>query len=63
VSEVDPGYSQEEQAEGYASFALYHYALFEWELRQFVTECGGLWPLLERRSGSRRPGRLYMPFR
>jgi hypothetical protein len=41
----DPGYSQEEQAEGYALFALFHYARFEWELRQFVTEFGGQWLL------------------
>jgi hypothetical protein len=40
---ADEGYSQEEQAEGYATFALYHYARFEWELRQFVTRSGGLW--------------------
>lgn len=41
----DPGYSQEDQAEGYASFALYHYAFFEWELRTFRTRYGGLWML------------------
>lgn len=41
----DEGYSQEEQAEGYARFALYHYSLFEWEVRQFVTRSGGLWLL------------------
>ena len=43
----DPGYSQEEQAEGYARFALHHYATFEWELRQFRTLYGGLWMLSE----------------
>lgn len=43
----DEGYSQEEQAEGYARFALYHYARFEWEVRQFVTSSGGLWLLSE----------------
>jgi hypothetical protein len=41
----DLGHSQEEQAEGYARFALYHYAHFEWELRQFITASGGLWLL------------------
>jgi hypothetical protein len=41
----DEGYSQEEQAEGYARDALYHYARFEWELRQFVARSGGLWLL------------------
>jgi hypothetical protein len=41
----DVGHSQEEQAEGYAKFALYHYARFEWELRQFITASGGLWLL------------------
>lgn len=42
---IDPGYSQEEQAEGYARFALYHYALYQWELRRFVNAYGGLWLL------------------
>ena len=41
----DPGYSTQEQAEGYASFALYHYAHFEWQLRQFETLHGGQWLL------------------
>ena len=41
----DEGYSQEEQAEGYARFALYHYAKFLWELRRFGADNGGLWLL------------------
>lgn len=41
----DPGYSKDEQAEGYASFGLYHYAHFEWQLRQFQTLFGGQWLL------------------
>ncbi len=41
----DPGYSKDEQAEGYASCALYHYAHFEWQLRQFETLFGGQWLL------------------
>lgn len=41
----DPGYSKEEQAEGYATFALFHYAHFEWELRQFEILFGGQWLL------------------
>jgi hypothetical protein len=41
----DHGYSQDEQAEGYARFALYHYAHFEWQLRRFQAEYGGLWLL------------------
>jgi len=41
----DPGYSKDEQAEGYATFALYHYGHFEWELRQFDTLFGGHWLL------------------
>jgi hypothetical protein len=41
----DPGYSQELQAEGYARDALYHYACFEWELKQFIQRYGGLWLL------------------
>lgn len=41
----DPGYSQDEQAEGYATFALYHYAHLAWQLRQFVALYGGQWLL------------------
>jgi hypothetical protein len=41
----DEGYSQDEQAEGYARFALYHYAKFLWELRRFNADSGGLWLL------------------
>lgn len=41
----DPGYSQEDQAEGYALFALYHYAMFSWELRRFSNLHGGQWLL------------------
>ena len=41
----DPGYTQEEQAEGYARFALYRYATFELILHQFMTRYGGLWLL------------------
>lgn len=41
----DEGYSQEDQAEGYARFALYHYAKFLWELRRFSADSGGLWLL------------------
>jgi hypothetical protein len=41
----DPGYSQEEQAQGYARFALYRYATFEFELRLFMVRYGGLWLL------------------
>jgi hypothetical protein len=45
TGEGDIGYSQEEQAEGYANFALYHYTRFEWELRRFVNRYGGMWML------------------
>lgn len=41
----DRGYTQEEQAEGYARFALYYYVHFEWQLRRFQAEHGGLWLL------------------
>lgn len=41
----DSGYSKDEQAEGYGSFALYHYANFGWQLRQFETLFGGQWLL------------------
>jgi hypothetical protein len=45
LSPEDPGYSQDEQAEGYGRFALYLYTLFEWELRRFRALHGGLWLL------------------
>ena len=48
-SSDDPGHSQEEQAEGYARYALAHYARFEWGLRRFLTQHGGLWMLSEPR--------------
>ncbi len=41
----DDGYSQEEQAEGYATFALFHYAHHLWELRRFMNRYGGMWML------------------
>jgi len=40
---TDEGWSQEEQAEGYAHFGLYHYAKFKWEVKQFDIASGGLW--------------------
>ena len=46
--EADPRgepYTQERQAEGYAQYAIYQYAKFEWQLRQFMTRYGGLWLL------------------
>jgi hypothetical protein len=43
----DSGYSQDEQAEGYAKYALTHYAVFEWDLRRFIADYGGLWLLSE----------------
>lgn len=43
--DADPGYSQDEQAEGYALFALYHYARYSWELKQFMVSYGGQWLL------------------
>ncbi len=41
----DPGYMQEQQAEGYARFALYRFASFLWELKQFMLRYGGHWLL------------------
>jgi hypothetical protein len=41
----DPGYTQESQAEGYARFALYRYAWYQWEIHQFVLKHGGMWLL------------------
>ena len=46
AEELGPGgepYTQEDQADGYAQYALYWYAEFEWELRQFMTRHGGMW--------------------
>jgi hypothetical protein len=48
AEEPGPGgepYTQEGQADGYAQYALYRYAEFEWELRQFMTRHGGMWLL------------------
>jgi hypothetical protein len=42
---ADPGYSKDEQAEGHATFALYHWAHFHWQVRQFETLYGGQWLL------------------
>ena len=39
----DPGYTQEDQAVGYAASALYWYARFQWEVQQFIIRHGGLW--------------------
>lgn len=39
----DAGYTQEEQADGYAKFALFRYAWYQWELQQFMVRHGGLW--------------------
>jgi hypothetical protein len=39
----DEGYTQEARAQTYIPFALYEYALFEWELKQFMQQHGGLW--------------------
>jgi hypothetical protein len=41
----DPGYTQEDQARGYARHALFDYALFLWELKQFMIRYGGHWML------------------
>lgn len=41
----DSGYTQELQAEGYARFALYRWAWFQWQLRQFMLQQGGMWLL------------------
>lgn len=43
--EHDQGYLQEEQAQGYALYALYHYATYSWELRGFLNSHGGQWLL------------------
>ena len=39
------GYTQEAQAEGYAVYALYRWAWFQWNVRQFMLTHGGMWLL------------------
>jgi hypothetical protein len=39
----DVGDTQEHQAEGYARFALFRFAEYLWELRQFMMRHGGMW--------------------
>jgi hypothetical protein len=41
----DPGYSQEIQAAGHGTFALYHHAAAKASERQFMARFGGLWLL------------------
>lgn len=41
----DDGYTQEQQAAGYVTFALYHHTKALLALRQFVVQFGGLWLL------------------
>lgn len=55
----DRGYSQDDQAEGYARDALYHYARFEWELRKFVSRYGGLWMLSDTEAEQAVAGAVY----
>lgn len=46
----DPGYSQEEQAAGYATDALFHYVGYLARVEAFVTRYGGLWLLSDRQA-------------
>ena len=41
----DPGYSQEKQARGYGTFALFHLATIALAKQRWVTRFGGLWLL------------------
>lgn len=64
----DPGYTQERQASGYVSYALWHYTCYLVELRRFVRRYGGLWllsdtsgsPVVEARPQSTDPGSQLM---
>jgi hypothetical protein len=55
----DIGYSQEDQAEGYATYALYHYTLFEWELRRFINRYGGMWMLSDPQAEQDAPDAIH----
>lgn len=41
----DAGYTQEQQAEGYAAYGLYRWAWLQWHVRQFTLQHGGMWLL------------------
>lgn len=63
----DMGYSQEEQAEGYASYALYHYTRHQWEFERFITRYGGMWMLSDAQAEQDAPDtiariRWYSPY-
>ena len=50
-SESEPdGYSQEEQAAGYATDALFHLARYLQGVRSFITRHGGLWLLSDKQA-------------
>ena len=55
----DPGYTQERQAEGYATDALYRWAWFQWHLRQFMLEHGGMWLLSTTEAETRAADLVY----
>ena len=55
----DPGYTQERQAEGYAIDALYRWAWFQWHLRGFMLEHGGMWLLSTTEAETRAADLVY----
>ena len=57
--EDDPAYSQEDQAGGYASFALFHFAGVMAALQAFVARYGGLWLLSSAQAEAHTRDALY----
>lgn len=55
----DPGYTQEEQADGYAIYALYRWAWFQWGVRQFMLKHGGMWLLSSTEAETRAADLVY----
>lgn len=55
----DPGYTQEQQAEGYAVDALYRWAWFQWHLRGFMLDHGGMWLLSTTEAETRAADLVY----
>ncbi|MDZ7733888.1 MAG: hypothetical protein U5R31_13230 [Acidimicrobiia bacterium] len=55
----DPGYSQELQAAGYVSYALWHYTRFLVDLQRFISRYGGMWLLSDARAEEALENAVY----
>jgi hypothetical protein len=55
----DPGYSQELQAAGYVSYALWHYTCVLVGVQRFVNRHGGMWLLSDARSEEELQAAVY----